>query len=39
VERIPGARSHVFPHSSHLPHLEEPDDFLKVVGTFLREHD
>lgn len=39
VERIPGARSHVFPHSSHMPHVEEPESFLEVVGRFLRQHD
>ncbi|GAA4723572.1 proline iminopeptidase-family hydrolase [Phytohabitans rumicis] len=39
VERIPDVRSHVFPNSSHLPHLEEPDAFLAVVGAFLRAHD
>jgi L-proline amide hydrolase len=39
VERIPGARSHVFAHSSHMPHVEEPEAFTTVVGAFLREHD
>lgn len=39
VERIPDARAHVFPHSSHLPHLEEPEAFQSVVGAFLRAHD
>ena len=39
VERIPGARSHVFPDSSHMPHVEEPEAFLEVVGDFLREND
>ncbi len=39
VEQIPGARSHVFPGSSHMPHVEEPEAFLDVVGAFLREHD
>lgn len=39
VDRIPGARSHVFPHSSHMPHVEETTAFLDVVGTFLDEHD
>jgi L-proline amide hydrolase len=39
VERIPGARSHVFPESSHMPHVEEPSSFLSVVGDFLQQHD
>jgi L-proline amide hydrolase len=39
VERIAGARSHVFPESSHMPHVEEHDAFLAVVGDFLRQHD
>ncbi len=39
VERIPDVRSHVFPDSSHMPHVEEPDAFLEVVESFLREHD
>ncbi|WP_082589921.1 proline iminopeptidase-family hydrolase [Phycicoccus sp. Soil748] len=39
VERIPGARSHVFADSSHMPHVEEPEAFTQVVGGFLREHD
>lgn len=39
VDRIPDVRSHVFPESSHMPHVEEPDAFLDVVGTFLRQHD
>lgn len=39
VERIPDVRSHVFAHSSHMPHVEEPAEFLRVVGDFLRSHD
>ena len=39
VQRIPDARSHVFPESSHMPHVEEPDAFLEVVESFLRQHD
>ena len=39
VERIRGARSHVFPDSSHMPHVEEPRAFQATVGAFLREHD
>lgn len=39
VDEIPDVRSEVFEHSSHLPHLEQPDDFARVVGAFLRAHD
>ncbi|GAB3658312.1 proline iminopeptidase-family hydrolase [Nocardioides korecus] len=39
VDRIPDVRSHVFPESSHMPHVEEHEDFLEVVGGFLAEHD
>lgn len=39
LDRIPGAHSHVFPDSSHMPHIEEREDFTAVVGSFLREHD
>ena len=39
VERIADARSHVFAESSHMPHVEEPEAFLEVVGGFLTEHD
>ncbi len=39
VERIPDVRSHVFAESSHMPHVEEPEEFRRVVGQFLRAHD
>ncbi|MGG5260249.1 proline iminopeptidase-family hydrolase [Phycicoccus avicenniae] len=39
VERIPDVRSHVFADSSHMPHVEEPAEFTRVVGEFLRAHD
>jgi L-proline amide hydrolase len=39
VERIPDVRSHVFPASSHMPHVEETGAFLDVVGAFLHEND
>ncbi len=39
LEGIAGARSHVFPASSHMPHVEEPEAFLEVVGGFLTQHD
>ncbi len=39
VERIPGCRQHLVPGASHTPHLERPEEFTRVVGDFLREHD
>jgi L-proline amide hydrolase len=39
LERIADVRSHVFPESSHMPHVEEPDAFLDVVESFLSQHD
>ena len=39
VERIPDVTSHVFADSSHMPHVEEPAEFRRVVGDFLRAHD
>ena len=39
LDRVPGARAHVFPDSSHMPHIEEREDFTAVVGSFLTEHD
>jgi L-proline amide hydrolase len=39
VDRIPGARSHVFPDTSHCTHLEKPEEFRAVIGAFLAEHD
>ncbi|HZQ64996.1 MAG TPA: proline iminopeptidase-family hydrolase [Gaiellaceae bacterium] len=37
--RIPGARWELFQHSSHMPHVEEPEAFLGVVEGFLAEVD
>jgi len=34
---IPDARMHVFEHSAHCAHLEEPDDYARIVEAFLRE--
>jgi L-proline amide hydrolase len=39
VERIADVTSHVFARSSHMPHVEQPEEFLDVVGAFLRRHD
>ena len=32
---VPGAELVIFEHSSHVPHLEEPDHFLQVLRDFL----
>jgi proline iminopeptidase len=32
---IPGSRRHTFEQSSHTPYWEEPEEFLRVVGSFL----
>jgi proline-specific peptidase len=32
---IPDARMHVFEHSAHCAHLEEPDDYARIVEAFL----
>jgi L-proline amide hydrolase len=36
-ERIPGSEWELFPESSHMPHVEEPEAFLERVERFLRE--
>jgi proline-specific peptidase len=33
---VPGAELVVFEHSSHLPHLEEPEPYRRALGDFLR---
>ena len=38
-ERIPGAEWTIFEHSSHLPHIEEPELFLERVERFLQTID
>ena len=32
---LPGSRLIQFPDSAHLPHLEEPDSFNRIVAEFL----
>ena len=39
VERVPDVRSHVVAGASHMPHVEQPQELLDVVGGFLGEHD
>ena len=35
---IPDARWHVFPNSSHMPHVEEREACMRLVGNFLDDH-
>lgn len=39
VERIPDVRSHVFAGASHCCHLEQPDEFRRVIAEFLTAND
>jgi proline iminopeptidase len=36
---VPGAEMIVFEHSSHLPHLEEPEPYQRAVRDFLKWSD
>jgi L-proline amide hydrolase len=38
-EAIPGSEWVLFEQSSHMPHVEEPERFLDVVGGWLARHD
>ena len=33
---VPGARLHIFEESGHMPFVEQPEEFLKVVREFLK---
>jgi len=35
AERIPDVRWEVFPNSSHMPHVEEPERFIALLAEFL----
>lgn len=39
ADLIPNVRSTVFPDSSHMPHVEEREACMQLVGAFLRQHD
>jgi L-proline amide hydrolase len=39
ADRIPDVRWTIFENSSHMPHVEETENCLKVVGEFLASHD
>ncbi|MCC4598065.1 proline iminopeptidase-family hydrolase [Xanthomonas campestris pv. phormiicola] len=39
ADMIPDVRWHLFEHSSHMPHVEEREACMQVVGAFLAEHD
>lgn len=36
---IPGSKWELFAESSHMPHVEEPAKFMRVVSSFLDSHD
>jgi L-proline amide hydrolase len=38
-DHIKDVRWEIFEHSSHMPHIEETDHYLKVVGKFLDTYD
>ncbi|OCJ09239.1 amino acid amidase [Rhizobium sp. AC44/96] len=39
MDGIKGARWEIFEHSSHMPHVEEQEACMRVVGTFLNQYD
>jgi L-proline amide hydrolase len=39
MDAIPDVRWEIFAESSHMPHVEEEDRFLDVVGDFLHTHE
>ncbi|WP_251008536.1 proline iminopeptidase-family hydrolase [Curtobacterium sp. ISL-83] len=39
VDRIADVRQHVFPGASHCSHLEQPEEFRRVIAAFLADHD
>jgi L-proline amide hydrolase len=39
LDAIPDVRSEVFADSSHMPHVEEEERYLAVVGAFLDASD
>ncbi len=39
ADRIPDVRWEVFEHSSHVPHIEQRDEYMALVTRFLQEHD
>lgn len=39
ADEIPDVRWEIFAESSHMPHVEEEDAFLRIVGAFLAQHD
>jgi L-proline amide hydrolase len=39
AERIKGAHWEIFENSSHLPHVEETERYMQLVGAFLDAHD
>ncbi|PKG23467.1 proline iminopeptidase-family hydrolase [Niallia nealsonii] len=38
-KNTPNSLFHVFENSAHMPYIEEPKEYLRVIGSFLREVD
>jgi L-proline amide hydrolase len=39
ADQIPNVRWEIFENSSHMPHVEENEAYVRLVGAFLAEHD
>ena len=39
MDNIPDVRWEIFPHSSHMPFVEEPEAYFAVLNAFLAERD
>jgi L-proline amide hydrolase len=39
ADAIPNVRWKIFEESSHVPHIEERQDYMQLVESFLDEHD
>lgn len=37
--QTPNSEVHVFEHSAHMPYFEEPEEYLRVIGDFLKKVD
>jgi proline iminopeptidase len=37
--QTPGSQFHVFENSAHMPYMEEPEEFLRVIGGFMKKVD
>jgi proline iminopeptidase len=37
--QTPGSKFHVFEHSAHMPYVEEPEEYMRVMSEFLKSVD